>query len=53
MIYRNHEGKLLQGDYMIKRISDVLCESQFKIKDSKDGQLKVYKGTFKKEAKKK
>ena len=53
MIYRDHEGKLHQGDYMIKKISEVLCESQFKIKDSKDGQLKVYKGTFKKAAKKK
>ena len=48
MMYRDHEGKLHEGDYMIKKISNVLCESQFKIKDSKDGKLKVYKGTFKK-----
>jgi len=48
MVYRDHEGKLHEGDYMIKKISNVLCESQFKIKDSKDGKLKVYKGTFKK-----
>ena len=44
MVYRDHEGKLHEGDYMIKKISNVLCESQFKIKDSKDGKLKVYKG---------
>ena len=48
MVYRDHEGKLHEGDYMIKKISNVLCESQFKINDSKDGKLKVYKGTFKK-----
>lgn len=48
MVYQDHEGKLHEGDYMIKKISNVLCESQFKIKDSKEGKLKVYKGTFKK-----
>tara|TARA_B100001057_G_C22119320_1_gene670172 strand:+ start:30 stop:524 length:495 start_codon:yes stop_codon:yes gene_type:complete len=53
MVYRDNEGQILQGDYMIKRISDVLLESQFKTKDPKDGQLKAWKGTFKKVVKKK
>ena len=53
MVFRDHEGQTLQGDYMIKRISDVLLESQFKTKDPKDGQLKSWKGNFKKVVKKK
>jgi hypothetical protein len=47
MMYRDHDGKLHQGDYMIKKVSNVLFESEFKTKDSKDGKLNVYKGTFK------
>ena len=53
MVYRDNEGQILQGDYMIKRISDILLESQFNTKDPKDGQLKAWKGTFKKVVKKK
>ena len=53
MVFRDNEGQTLQGDYMIKRISDILLESQFKTKDPKDGQLKAWKGTFKKVVKKK
>jgi hypothetical protein len=48
MVFRTNDGQQYEGDYTIKRVSDVLCVSEFKTKDPKDGQLKGYKGTFKK-----
>ena len=48
MVFRTNDGEVYQGDYMIKKVNDNLCESEFKTKDPKDGQLKGYKGTFKK-----
>jgi hypothetical protein len=36
-----------------RRIQDYPAKSQFKTKDPKDGQLKAWKGTFKKAVKKK
>lgn len=53
MIYRDTEGKVQEGNYMIKRISDNYLESEFKTKDPEDGKFKILKGTIKKVVKKK